>query len=129
MRMVGISLEVGLLRSEDSQVEVDSSSKDGVGTLIFDPHVVRILIVSFPEHQQRNANLQKRRSNCSGSIASPMIKSTKIWRGRRREFASWNCISLPRRESSQFIRHGSQISILILGIKYVFFIKDYPFKK
>ena len=57
MRMVGISLEVGLLRSEDSQVEVGSSSKDGVGTLIFDPQVVIILIVNFPEHQQRNANL------------------------------------------------------------------------
>ena len=37
MRMVGISLEVGLLRSEDSQVEIGRSSKDGVGTLIFDP--------------------------------------------------------------------------------------------
>ena len=36
MRMVGISLEAGLLRSEDSQVKVGSSSKDGVGTLIFD---------------------------------------------------------------------------------------------
>ena len=37
MRMVGISLEVRQLRSEDSQVEIGSSSKDSVGTLIFDP--------------------------------------------------------------------------------------------
>ena len=42
MRMVGISLEVRLLRSEDSQVKVSSSSKDGVGTLIFDPQIVSV---------------------------------------------------------------------------------------
>ena len=82
---------------------------------------VRILIVSFPEHQQRNVNLQKRHSDGSGSVVSPMIKPAKIWRGRRRESShGWNCISLPHGESSQFIGFGSQISVLILGIKYVF---------
>ena len=30
---------------------------------------------------------KKKHSDGSGSIASPMIKSAKIWKGRRREFA------------------------------------------
>ena len=52
-----------------------------VETLIFrspDCHVVRILIVSFPEHQQCNENLQKGCSDGSESVVFLMIKSTKI---------------------------------------------------
>ena len=51
-----------------------------VGTLIFgslDCQVIGILIVSFPEHELCNANLQKGRSNSSGVTGSPMIKLAK----------------------------------------------------
>ena len=51
-----------------------------VGTLIvksLERQIVGILIVRFPEHQQRNVNLQRGRSCDSGSITSPMIKSAK----------------------------------------------------
>ena len=51
-----------------------------VGTLIFespDRQVVRILIVSFPKHQLRNANLLKGCSEGSGPTASLMIKLEK----------------------------------------------------
>ena len=51
-----------------------------VGTLIFeslDRQVVRILIVYSPEHDLRNANLQKRRSDDSGPAVSPMLNQQK----------------------------------------------------
>ena len=51
-----------------------------VWTLIFgspERQVVGILIISFPEHQQHNVNLQKGRFDGSGSVASPMIKLAK----------------------------------------------------
>ena len=57
--------------------------------------VIRILIVSLPKHQQRNANLQKGCSGGSSPIASPMIKLAKIWRRARREFAQLELPTFP----------------------------------
>ena len=39
--------------------------------------IVRVLIIRFLEHQQRNVNLQKGRFDDGGPAASPMIKSAK----------------------------------------------------
>ena len=52
-----------------------------VGTLIDgspECQIVEVLTVKFPEHQQRNVNLQKGCSGGGGSAASPMIKLAKI---------------------------------------------------
>ena len=51
-----------------------------VGNLIVESperQIVEDLIVRFPKHQQCNMNLQKRRSDGSGSVAFPMIKLSK----------------------------------------------------
>ena len=58
-----------------------------VGTLIVVSHesqIVGVLIIRFPEHQQRNVNLEKRRSGDGGPVASPMIKSAKSTKMKKR---------------------------------------------
>ena len=64
-------------------------------------------------------NLQKGRFGDGGLAAFPMIKSA-IWRGRRRRLRLLELHTFFYGESSQFIGLGSQISVLILGIIYVF---------
>ena len=39
--------------------------------------IVGVLIIIFPEHQQRNVNLQKGHYGGDGAAVSPMIKSEK----------------------------------------------------
>ena len=64
-------------------------------------------------------NLQKERSGEGGMAASPMIKLA-IWRGRRRRLRKLELHTFFCGGSSQFIGFGSQIFVLILGIRYVF---------
>ena len=44
---------------------------------ILERQIVGVLIVKFPEHQQKNVNLQKGRSGSGGLAAFPMIKLVK----------------------------------------------------
>ena len=81
-----------------------------VGTLIFgspDCQVVGILIVSFPEHELRNANLQKGHFDGSGPTASPMIKLAKNIE-REKSSGGVGSDTFPSRGSFRLIGFGYQ---------------------
>ena len=109
------------------KLHYEYEKKYSVGTLTFespDLQVVRILIVSFSEHQQRNANLQKGHSDGSGTVVSLMIKVAKIWKRARRKFAQLELHTFPLGGIFffilEFLLDFRKDNIVILVIRYLF---------
>ena len=96
--------------------QVTSNKMVFVGILIvgsLERQVIGVLIVSFPEHQQHNASLQKESSGGSGPATSPMIKSTKKCReGEENRCMQLELLTFPSRGYFRLIGLGSRNPLL-----------------